>query len=364
MSVEVIPANTNPFSADSDGDYYPDNVDDKPLEDDPMYICDASLNDSGFHQGSTISAPASDKFTDGELVVDNAAQTAKYVFTRRPNEFHQFVLTPESNSFYKFTSDAALSNYVTVSHEEGLIFKETIYDEPESDGTYFLKGGETYTIEIYGSTGSTAANLNYSFTVQQDNWVKAENGGKWTIGDTSYLSPWANTSTLAESEMYITPQLLVDATYSRINTPVTAQAVYSEHDIELVMRNIADSEKSEVNAILSGIVTVGGVAIVLFAPQTLIFKVVGDACTLIGGATFGYSILESFTVDHISEVIAEGNMHIYYTKHFAAPYNDNYNAWITAPYIRRVKNNAPGTVSTSITYQDVIEYCGLKNYDD
>lgn len=172
---EVIPVTSNPFSADTDMDYYPDNVDDNKLEGNPMYIYDGGINDDKFHDGNPIERKTSDKYTDGELIVSNTNKTARYSFVRRQDEFDRFSLKPDGRSFYKFNLP------IDISYEKGWWpFSETVYVEPESDGTYLLDQGIEYTIEINCKTSKNDFSSEYVFTVEQDNWEYAEYGAVCT----------------------------------------------------------------------------------------------------------------------------------------------------------------------------------------
>ena len=182
--IEVIPATSNPFSADTDKDYYPDNVEvnDKSLDvlaSDAMFINDEGICDADFHNGGSISTPFENKYTDGvfekyfETHDDgNQQERARYSFTRQPYTFVEFSLTPKATSFYKFDS---LKNctYVKITYEG--LFGSLEYVSKEDDGTYLLKSGKEYTIEAY-----SAKSYEYKFTVEQDNWVYAEYGAVCT----------------------------------------------------------------------------------------------------------------------------------------------------------------------------------------
>lgn len=156
--IEVIPAFSNPFSRDTDGDGYLDGEDDNPLEEDPYVINDSEINDSEFsNKGKTLT------------------------YERTPNAFHTFTLKPKRDSFYVFTNTASSSSNITVTHEEGvLLWEETIYDKPTDDGNYLLEKGVEYTIEIYGYNSSPTGN--YSFIVRQDNWQYVKNGAVCNYG--------------------------------------------------------------------------------------------------------------------------------------------------------------------------------------
>lgn len=183
--IEVIPATSNPFSADTDKDYYPDNVEvnDKSLdvlESNAMFINDEGICDADFHNGNSISTPVENKYTDGVFEKyfethddENRQERARYSFTRRPRMNAEFSLTPKSTSFYKLEGlDGIGSIYVTY---KGL-FGSTKYVYPEEDGTYLLKSGKEYTIKTFSVMFSE-----YKFTVEQDNWEYAPNGCIQTV---------------------------------------------------------------------------------------------------------------------------------------------------------------------------------------
>ena len=84
--------------------------------------------------------------------------------------------------------------------------------------------------------------------------------------------------------------------------------------------------------------------------------------TIIGGTTAGYSILEDLKIQHIQDVITEGNMHISYAMYGLQTYN-NYNPWTSNCYINKINLGTPGTID-DVSYQTVQELCGFTNYDN
>ncbi len=359
-NIKVIPATSNPFSVDTDNDYYPDNEDSNKLEADAMYIYDSGIDDDDFHNGNLIVEKTSDKYTDGKLVIDNNAGTAKYSFTRRPKEEVNFILTPNELSFYKFNCSSSYS-IVEVSYTKWYKnWGEPIYVEKQKDGTYLLEQDIEYTISVMG-LGTTE----YQFTAEQANWHHAPNGGIWEA-NTLYF-PVIGTDYYPTSKIYITPKLLVDATCGKIDNDYEVYTIYTENDIAKVMPYISDAYKSELNAALGTIVSIGGVALV-FIPEPsskllyVVLKAAGTTMTVIGGTTAGYSILEDLEIQHIQDVIAEGNMHISYSM-YNLSINNNFNPWTPKCYINKINFGIPGTIN-NITYTDVQKFLGLTNYDN
>lgn len=171
FNVEVIPATSNPFLIDSDGDYYPDNVDKRKLESDPMYIFDKGIDDTNFHNGMPIEVKSPDKYTDGNLIVDDKKGTARYEFTRKPTDYHYFSLKPNKTSFYKLTAETSFGTQIIVKCKEGFLFPSYVEVMPNEDGLYFLDKGSEYTISIWGNHSN-----DFTFSIEQQNWVHAPNG--------------------------------------------------------------------------------------------------------------------------------------------------------------------------------------------
>ncbi len=262
--IEVIPAFSNPFSADTDKDYYPDNIDKDKLKPNPMYIHDAGIDDSDFHKGVSITAKKSDKYTDGKLNINNNASTAEYTFVRRSGEYAYFTLEPDNTSFYKFINKSDLRRNITVTYEKGRFFwKETVYVDPEEDGTYLLEKGKEYTIEVYG-----VSSYDFEFTVQQDNWVYAPNGGVWSV--TEYSMNSVLTDNLCYERIYMPSHRIASSICSLSDNVVMVELDPSgdiEAQIEAVLLNtgmkVTDKEfRDAVNnvalAIAAGYLTISG----------------------------------------------------------------------------------------------------------
>ncbi|MDE7390501.1 MAG: starch-binding protein, partial [Lachnospiraceae bacterium] len=262
--IYVIPALSNPFSADTDNDYYPDGDDDDNLTVNAMYIYDSAIDDSDFHNGSSIVEKTPDKYTDGTLSlytdIGENEYSAKYSFSRRSGEYSTFSLTPDRTSFYKFTNEASMSAYVFVSYEKKTLWwSETISVEQEEDGTYLLNGGTEYTIETYGVQSG-----GYNFTVEQDNWVYAPNGCIQTVAKYSRAGNF--TSTPFESSYYISQGLL----YAIIADLVGTKQDLSDIDnVEKIMEDLGyDSTEYQVTDKDIGSVVVADV-LLIFAVYSL-----------------------------------------------------------------------------------------------
>ena len=298
--INVIPALSNPFSKDTDGDYYLDGVDDNPLEKDDMYINDAALDDEDFHRGNTITEKPSKKITDGDFVADDTVQTAKYSFKRSSNTDHFFTLTPKRDSFYKLCNYATNFGYIDVTHEKGVaLWKETVYDLPDSDGLYFLRKGVEYRINVYGYNKG-----DYEFTVEQDNWEEVKYGAtrKCNIDyfivnqqyDSLYLTSEGLFKIIEQTELKkygytFTQEQLDDIIKNSDGTKSDTDIFYT--DCSKWVNQINDSQNKG-NEIFDNIATnVGnllsftGVALLIStAPEW-----VGIAVTIGGGATALYS---------------------------------------------------------------------------
>ena len=356
--IEVIPATSNPFSADTDKDYYPDNRDEDILDTNPMYIYDAGINDSGFHKGVSVAVKESDKFTDGKLTVNNSESTAKYSFTRRPGDFAYFTLKPDAISYYKFTNKANAAASVTVSYEKGWgLWAETVYVDPESNGTYLLERGKEYTIEIYGDGYS-----NYEFTAEQDNWVYAPDGGVWEANDGESLSEYKPIK-----QYYITPKLFVDSLYTNIDNDFEITTIYTQKDLENVMKSLEPELRSQLRGEINTFLTAGGVVVLIidvFSHEKYkILKVLGNVITVSSGGTLGSEWIENFYIDHIEDVLKEGNLHICYSTYMTKFYN-NYNPWTTERYIPKIQFDIAGSVIDSLSYKTVQDACGFPNFDN
>ena len=108
-----------------------------------------------------------------------------------------------------------------ITYEKGLIFKSTVTVKPETDGTYLLNKGATYTIKMRTSSGE--------FSVQQDNWVYAPNGGKWTPVKYSNLN--ASVNFMRQGFLYIPASRFISA-ISELNDDMVILKLDPNGDID------------------------------------------------------------------------------------------------------------------------------------
>ena len=202
--------------------------------------------------------------------------------------------------------------------------------------------------------------------MEQDNWVYAPNGGIWEqVKDFNFNA--MNPEYFPNKQLYITPQLLVDATCGKIDSGYEPYVIYTDKDIDKVMVMVKDAYKSEINSTASAVFTAGGVIVLYINPGTgvlgAILTISGNAATIGGGISLGWSSLEDMRIEDVREAITSGNMHIYYNIYGLKMHN-NYSSWNTTGYINKIQVGIPGKISENLTYQQVQEACGLKNYDN
>lgn len=307
--IEVIPATSNPFSADTDKDYYPDNVEinDKSLdvlESNAMFINDEGICDADFHNGSSISTPVENKYTDGvfekyfETHDDgNRQERARYSFTRRPRMNAEFSLTPKSTSFYKLEGLDGIGS-INVTYKG--LFGSTKYVYPEEDGTYLLESGKKYTIKTFSVKFSE-----YKFTVEQDNWVYAEYGAvctaheSATIFDSSdYQSIYISDKTLHQIvENYYVERLgrptmeyeqfirITDNGERNNKNPFYNNCIFNEMFLNEA-QTYGDAMGDSINGIIGTSASIAGVFLLIPGSSTKLAAVV----TVIGGLSAGISI--------------------------------------------------------------------------
>lgn len=389
-SCVLCKSKSNPLEPDSDGDYYPDDIDEFPNKWNKSSVKDKYIDDTDSAKGKNP-VESSDVYTNGVLtqITMGEGGTMKknaYSFTRSNDSKYKhngysatFSLRPKKQSYYAITvtnvnSEDDVDIKVTYVNERFILKNKTInvkqYSNPTYDNNnhtatfYYLlepDNDTAYTICINNNTDCDT----YEVIISQDNWVYAPNGGLWKA-DEKHLHK-NGTIYYPTSELYITPKLLVDATCGKIDNDYEVYTIYTENDIKKVMPYISETNKSELNSLLGTIVSLGGVAL-LFVPEPsskvayFILKATGTSMTIIGGTTAGYSILEDLKIQHIQDVITEGNMHISYAMYGLQTYN-NYNPWTSNCYINKINLGTPGTID-DVSYQTVQELCGFTNYDN
>ena len=112
--IEIVPVVSNPFSKDTDNDYYPDKKDKHIAVADPMYINDAAIDDSYLFSDS-VNPRSSDEsnWSDGTLTQsaidsissDKADKTVPTLSFHRKGSAAKFTITPEELSFYSYHID-------------------------------------------------------------------------------------------------------------------------------------------------------------------------------------------------------------------------------------------------------------------
>ena len=318
-----------------------------------MYINDRALNDTNFHNGSTITEKDSESYTNGTFVANQSNGTAKYVFSRTPNKDHYFTLTPEKDSFYKFSGASSLE--IAYKKTALLVFSKTVNVNPEPDGTYNLKKGITYTIKMRTSSGE--------FSVQQDNWVYAPNGGKWTAGPNKYSA--------VMEQMYIPSDKLIDAVKSQslgwagVNNsqPIEnqVQTVMNELKLEDDGGALRDSIASLVFSIIGGSSTVGALAAEKASKIVIALAVAGDGHTIYSLFNDSSNILDWFDAKGFRAACQTGNLNVIAYKP-NPEISSVWNPWTTNGYINKYYlpgNNSfiiKGMVSLNPSLQDIIDY--------
>lgn len=381
---EVIPVTSNPFSADTDMDYYPDNVDDNKLEDTPMYIYDGGIKDDNFHDGNPIVKKTSDKYTDGELIVSNTDKAARYSFVRRQDEYNTFSLKPDGRSFYKFN----LPGTIDVSYEKReWFFSETTYVEPESDGTYLLEPGTEYTIEIHSETPTHDFSSEYVFTVEQDNWEYAEYGAVCTAHESPTIFDSSDYQSIYISDKAL-HQIMNNYLMVRLNRPSISYEKFTGVDDNGERNNwnpfyyncyeyvrylneaqtYGDAMGDSLNGIVGNLASIAGVVLLISGSPAELAAIV----TVVGGGSAIYSIqsgLFNAQVEHKKQEFIDAmydgkfNFHIYNVSttttfmEYHRSENKSFLPWNTDHYVRKifantVYNVTPLTVTTLQELED------------
>ena len=267
--IEIVPVVSNPFSQDTDNDYYPDEKDKNIAIADPMYINDAAIDDSYLFSDSVN--PKSDdesNWSDGTLKQseidsissDKADKTVPTLSFHRKCSAAKFTITPEELSYYSYNidwlDDSAPWYVVRITYDKnGQEMTPDIWE----GGSVLLEPGKTYTIEIL-SVGN--AEIEYDFSIHQDNWVYAPDGGVWKyektlydIGDGYlYNSDPALESVLPSKKLYFTFEQL----YTAVTKRDFDNADPMETKIDDVMDKIQVKWESTVDPNINIAVTIGG----------------------------------------------------------------------------------------------------------
>ena len=375
----VVPAFSNPFSSDSDGDYYPDDKEtvENRLIRNNMYINDAALNDSEYNKGEIFTEEESDKYTDGAFcfsTCDGPAKTQQrswYSFIRKTNTTYYFDLKPERTSFYKFDSDAALHRTIKITYQN---WGKTKTVSPESDGTYLLEKGTDYTIKFYTEADYSGTYTDCSFTVSQDNWVYAPNGGLWEV--TNYAMSNTLSGVLNDKTIYMPSSRIVSSIAEL--TGGTSVVCDPDGNMEDQIRQILTNngmkvDEDELNGALKTIGGAVGTTILFFLPipggkatggvkvVKLIVSSFTNYCTYSGVPDAISTLLKYMEQYGFKEAYEKGHTNVY-TCHNVGK-GRNWNAWETAPYIRKITYGNIGKINTDLSDAEIIEFCNWEISD-
>ncbi len=327
-----------------------------------MYINDKGIDDSGFHQGNAIYEKTSREYTDGKFVADQNNGTAQYVFDRSTYKYHYCHITPERNSFYEFTGASELE----VTYTKGL-FKKVMTVSPEPDGTYILKGGTKYTIKAKCPSGK--------FTVEQNNWVEAPNGGIWTPIKYSISSSISSGfgKPVKSGQMYVPSYKVFDAIELLSENSVKFERIESgniKEQIEFILRNngmkVTDDELNDaLNSIKDAagatvVLVIEGIAIPTTTLKTIAFIITGESNirTFIGAKDGIATIVKYLEQCGFERACLEGDINVVSTHYISATLGNVWDGWTTAPYINKISATGDiGSVKQGVTPEQIVEWC-------
>lgn len=354
----VIPALSNPFSKDTDKDYYPDDVDKDKTKANPMYIYDKGIDDSYFHKGVAVpDTMKSDKYTDGKYIpycdLEKNEYKAKYSFERAKNSIHSFTLKPERTSFYKFSHRECS---ISVYHEG---FDGRKYIDP-NDGIYLLERGKEYIIKLYVSYTNTSDAV---FTVEQDNWVYAPNGGVQTCNGT-FPGDYNRTVyiTASDIEAIITEKVFrEDGFYEKFK-------VENLHDIKYVFLELKldETESDKLREKFGeGATIVGGICAVLSPLESIPAVAATKIVTLIGGTSSLVGLGTLIDIDGETDIdILSFDLCLIYDDYRHSILGLDYSvdsqlqAWTSSKYIYKFCGNTLTYVDENVSPILKGEYCG------
>lgn len=176
-----VPLTQDPTKDDTDGDYYPDNVDKEPGVWNKMVIPDDKLCDKNSINRSNPSTDVSASITDGKIMrVEDSQYVTKNLITFNRNTNYSddrciFTIHAEDSSDYVIMlSDDKLTVTVTYDKWNEVV---TPYFEETVQGVkryyYSLVYNRDYTIEVKAPKSVEF----YTVGIKQDNWIYAPNGG-------------------------------------------------------------------------------------------------------------------------------------------------------------------------------------------
>jgi len=196
----VYPVYSDPTDPDTDGDYYLDGYDNRPLEWDKMKIPDGKIRDTDSIYGENPSTSVASGSSDGELTrFTDEQKVTKNLMTFYRSKLNkdqrcEFSLKPEKSGDYvitisnvNITSVTNPSGFITISNnKKTLIGKEVKHAVPKQYNApkyiantnsvmlyYSLHEDGDYTIKVTNNIAKSS----FSVSIRQDNWIFAPNGG-------------------------------------------------------------------------------------------------------------------------------------------------------------------------------------------
>ncbi len=364
--VPVIPALSNPFSKDSDNDYYPDNIDKDKMEANPMYIYDKGLDDSYFHKGIAVpNEMVSDKYTDGDFDsgcdFEKNEYYARYSFKRAKRGIYNFTLKPKKLSYYKLTSSGSSrinSVYKTVLGNR--------VDVVPEDGTYLLDASTEYTIVLFVFNNAD----DIEFTIEQDNWYKAEKGGILKATYNEYLS-------LDIEKMYIPRDIFIEAVkisskdslYVNRNLPIEDQtkSVMKQFGLDDSSKLIFDSILTLVSGLAAGSATTAATVDPDPTTKVILIAIATDLANAYFSISATAGALNYFEAKAFEKACNNGNLNVIYTDaKYRYTFNDDWDSWETPGYIYKtyfdigMGKTYPTQITRIENAQNVADYWSLK----
>lgn len=218
------------------------------------------------------------------------------------------------------------------------------------------------------------------FSVQQDNWVYAPNGGRWTPTKYSNLNAWSNF--MREGSIYIPTSRFISAV-SKLNDDTVTLDLNPNGDIDkqldklltntgmLVEQDEIDSARNAILAV-AGTTTVSIILIVFPEPSSTavgtkklahmvvqIITAFSDVATYSGTPSAISTFMAYAEQYSFSRAFKEGDRNVFTTK-YSTSIGRSWNPWTSAPYINKFSLGDHGTVDKNITDQNIIDWCGWK----
>ncbi len=248
-----------------------------------------------------------------------------------------------------------------MTYTKGL-FKKVVTVSPEPDGTYILKGGTKYTIKAKCPNGK--------FTVEQDNWIYAPDGGLWSIGG-NISNPIAAIQPM-DARAFISPKLLVESTCKVLpdSNNYKVYTCYKKSDVDAVVANLTYTDPSAEAGFLESIDEMAGIGGAMIIVVTLIPGVKevtlvsyillygGEAVSYIGLISWMSEQIEKYENERIKEVIQKGNLSITSSYFTGGSMRNVWDVWETPGYINKYQAGNRGKVNKNISADDIKNFCG------